>query len=184
MPKIIRKLRLVYLIMLDEPTLKAAKEDWDDIEDGIFISAEKTQCDHAQAATFDSEEAARAFFFSIEEYRHLKFKLKKLGTLAPELDVDYPADHPISILAAIKAQEPKSVYQIAYAWFHGETCVAEYDEQDWKQSRQALLRYGINIMKPAPDEMQIKQEFDFSCLNEAKQVLRLITPVCSKKESI
>jgi hypothetical protein len=150
--------KLFYLIGVYDPALD---ESWPwhcHYEHGRYLSMKRRVCGQERAAQFSTEHEARGFFFSWKHWRKHKFELIPVQMWATEPDPVYPPDHPRSIFASIRANEPHPVRLTATYWFFGADLVDVYKPKTLAKHRAALLKYGIDIGKPRPDHFLIVPE--------------------------
>lgn len=144
-------------------------------EDGVYLSSKKRCCKRGKAAEFDTPEQAREFFHNWSGNRKWKMELIEYKRWTEIPAPVYPADHPVSILEAIRNVERYPVCETARLWFAGEIKSHYVTKVTLKRHREKLLVYGIDIdkkpkqrYKPSPPKVDKTWHLSALKLTEVK----------------
>lgn len=127
-------------------------------EYGQYLSDKYRICGWNRQARFESEAAAREFYFAWKRYKEFKFELISQQSWVDVPDPVYPADHPKSILKSITENESHGVKLTGSLWLYGQDISTLYSAKTLKKYREILLKYGIDINAPLPDHLKIVAE--------------------------
>ncbi|QSB03799.1 hypothetical protein JWZ98_22700 (plasmid) [Methylomonas sp. EFPC1] len=127
-------------------------------EDGQYLSGKYRVCGCNRQVRFESEAAAREFYFAWKRYKEFKFELIPQRLWVDVPDPVYPVDHPKSILKAITVNEFHGARLTGSLWLYGQDISTLYSEKTIRKHREILLKYGIDINEPLPDHLRITPE--------------------------
>lgn len=156
-----RVFKTLYIIGIYSPQQYDAWPWHCNYEYGQYLSDKHRICGWNRPAKFDSEQAARKFYFAWKRCKEFKFELIPQQSWVNVPDPVYPADHPNSILKSITENESRGVKLTGSLWLCGQDISTLYSEKTLKKHREVLLKYGIDIYKPLPDNLKIAAESRF-----------------------